>query len=56
MRRILVITAEAAGEVDDRQFDRAMLELGLLTLMTLILVVSIILLRRSREPASEQQA
>lgn len=33
-------------ETHPEQFDRAMVELGLLTIMTLIIVVSIILLRR----------
>lgn len=48
VRRVLVITAEAwhLGESDPGQFERAMLELGLLTGMTLAIVVSIILLRR----------
>lgn len=48
VRRVLIITAEAwhLGESDPRQFERAMLELGLLTAMTLAIVVSIILLRR----------
>jgi hypothetical protein len=48
VRRVLVITAEAwhLGESDPGQFERAMLELGLLTVMTLTIVVSIILLRR----------
>lgn len=55
VRRILVITAEAwgLGETDPEQFDRAMLELGLLTVMTLVIVISILLLRKSasgREP------
>jgi hypothetical protein len=55
MRRVLVITAEAhpMAEIDTPRFDRAMLELGLLTLLTLVLVVSIILLRRSRESPHE---
>jgi uncharacterized membrane protein (DUF373 family) len=50
MRRILVITAEVwhLGEIDESRFDRAMLELGLLTILTLILVISIVLLRRLR--------
>jgi uncharacterized membrane protein (DUF373 family) len=55
MRRVLVITAEIhpLAEVDTPRFDRAMVELGLLTLLTLALVVSIILLRRSRESPYE---
>ena len=48
VRRVLIITAEAwhLGETDPSQFERAMVELGLLTVMTLAIVVSIILLRR----------
>jgi uncharacterized membrane protein (DUF373 family) len=55
MRRILVITAEThpLADIDAPRFYRAMLELGLLTLLTLVLVVSIILLRRSREGRHE---
>jgi uncharacterized membrane protein (DUF373 family) len=55
MRRVLVITAEAhpLAEIDMPRFDRAMMELGLLTLLTLVLVVSIILLRRSRRSQDE---
>jgi hypothetical protein len=51
IRRVLVITAEThpLAEIDTPRFDRAMEELGLLRLLTLVLVVSIILLRRSRE-------
>jgi hypothetical protein len=58
MRRVLVITAEAhpMAEIDTPRFDRAMLELGLLTVLTLVLVVSIILLRRSRESPHEAAA
>ena len=49
MRRILVITAEAwhPSGSDLEHFDRAMVELGLLTVLTIVLVVAIILLRRS---------
>ena len=48
VRRILIITAEAwhLGEAEPHEFNRAMIELGLLTVMTLVIVVSIILLRR----------
>ena len=48
IRRILVITAEAWNlrDVDQAAFDRAMLELGILTVMTLAIVASVILLRR----------
>lgn len=49
-RRILVITAEFAELMDRGQdeFRHAMIELGLLTVMILVLVVSIQLLRRRR--------
>ena len=58
LRRVLVITAEAhpLAEIDTPRFDRAMLELGLLTLLTLVLVVSIILRHRSREGPHEAAA
>jgi hypothetical protein len=48
IRRVLVITAEAwnMGDIDEAAFDRAMLELGILTGMTLAIVASVILLRR----------
>ena len=57
IRRMLVITAEAwhLGDIDAIEFDRAMIELGLLTVLTLALVVCIILLRRS-EPTAEEVA
>ena len=48
IRRVLVITAEFA-EVKDAPratFDTTMLELGLLTVLSLVLVVSLVLLRR----------
>lgn len=55
VRRVLIITAEAwhLGESAQGQFERAMIELGLLTGMTLVIVVSIILLRRFQTPKSE---
>jgi hypothetical protein len=48
VRRILVITAEAwhLGETDPAAFNRAMIELGLITVMTIAIVVAVILLRR----------
>jgi uncharacterized membrane protein (DUF373 family) len=48
VRRILVITAEAwhLGEADPAEFNRAMTELGLITILTVALVVAVILLRR----------
>ena len=47
VRRILVITAEAwhLGEMDPAIFRMAMVELALISLMTLVIVTSIILLR-----------
>jgi hypothetical protein len=55
IRRILVITAEvsklpeAAGEV----FRHTMLELGLLTVMVLVLVSSVIMLQRTKRAHSD---
>lgn len=51
VRRILVITAEAwhLGEVRPEEFRMGMIELGLLTVMTLAIVVAVVLLRRFRE-------
>jgi len=55
IRRILVITAEvsklpeAAGEV----FRHTMLELGLLTVMVLVLVSSVIMLQRTKRAQSD---
>jgi uncharacterized membrane protein len=53
MRRVLLITAETwhLQDVEQDLFQRAMLELGLLTVLTLILVISLVLLRRYREDA-----
>jgi uncharacterized membrane protein (DUF373 family) len=50
VRRILVITAEAwhLGEVRPEEFRMGMIELGLLTVMTVAIVVAVILLRRFR--------
>ena len=48
IRRVLVITAEFA-EVKDaasEQFNGTMIELGLLTVLSLVLVISLVLLRR----------
>jgi phosphate starvation-inducible membrane PsiE len=58
MRRVLVITAEAWHMEPSAtpQFDQAMLELGLLTVLTLVLVVSIILLHRFRGSAADWRA
>jgi uncharacterized membrane protein (DUF373 family) len=58
IRRVLVITAEAwnMGDVDEAAFDRAMLELGLLTALTLALVASVILLRRFPARQAESAA
>ena len=52
-RRILVITAELTGLQDkpESAFRYAMIELGLLTVMVLVLVVSLMMLRR-RSPAA----
>lgn len=55
IRSILVITAEAwhLGDIHATEFDRAMLEIGLLTVLTLALVTCIILLRRSKPTVEE---
>jgi uncharacterized membrane protein (DUF373 family) len=57
IRRVLVITAEFA-EVKDAPratFDTTMVELGLLTVLSLVLVVSLVLLRRRPAmPAAER--
>jgi uncharacterized membrane protein (DUF373 family) len=48
IRRLLVLTAEFAGllQKNDRAFQGAMLELGLLTVMIVALVVSLVILRK----------
>jgi hypothetical protein len=48
IRRVLVLTAEFADllEKGEQAFRNAMLELGLLTVMILVLVASLVLLRR----------
>jgi phosphate starvation-inducible membrane PsiE len=55
VRRILVVTAEFAHmmEKSDAVFHRAMLEVGLLTLMVMALVFGLWLLRRSQASESE---
>jgi uncharacterized membrane protein (DUF373 family) len=57
IRRVLVITAEFA-EVKDTasdQFNNTMIELGLLTVLSLVLVISLVLLRRRPAmPAAER--
>jgi uncharacterized membrane protein (DUF373 family) len=53
-RRILVVTAEFSVTGKDgapEQFRNAMLEIALLTLMTVALVGSLLMLRRVRDPA-----
>jgi len=54
MRRILVVTAEFSVTGKDgspERFRDGMLEIALLTLMTVALVASLLMLRRVREPA-----
>jgi len=48
IRRLLVLTAEFAGllQKNERAFQAAMLELGLLTVMIVALVVSLVILRK----------
>jgi uncharacterized membrane protein (DUF373 family) len=54
-RRILVVTAEFSVAdktgADGERFRQGMLEIGLLTLMTVALVASLLMLRRVRDPA-----
>lgn len=52
MRRILVITAEfsVTGKEDPQHLRDGMLEIALLTLMTVALVGSLLMLRRIRDP------
>lgn len=52
IRRVLVLTAEFGDLVDKGEtvFRNAMMELGLLTVMILVLVVSLMLLRRRAQP------
>lgn len=57
IRRVLVITAEFADVKDaaSRAFQATMVELGLLTVLSLVLVVSLVLLRRRPTmPAAER--
>jgi uncharacterized membrane protein (DUF373 family) len=57
IRRVLVITAEFSDVKDagTAQFRATMVELGLLTVLSLVLVVSLVLLRRRPEmPAAER--
>jgi uncharacterized membrane protein (DUF373 family) len=58
IRRILVLTAEIGKllEKDDGSFQHAMVELGVLTLMTLTLVGSLIILRKRRPDAVAERA
>jgi hypothetical protein len=54
-RRILVVTAEFSVAdktgADGERFRQGMLEIALLTLMTVALVASLLMLRRVRDPA-----
>jgi len=55
VRRILVITAEAwhLGDVNPEEFRMGMIELGLLTVMTVAIVVAVILLRRFQNATTD---
>jgi len=57
-RRILVLTAEFPKllEVGDQGFINAMLELGVLTFLVLVLVASVVLLRRCGRAATAEKA
>jgi hypothetical protein len=54
VRRILVLTAEVAGvlERSETLFRLVMIELGVLTVMIIVLVASLQMLRRNRPPAA----
>lgn len=56
VRRILVVTLESSGMstsgVPQQPFDHAMIELGVLGFLTLVLIVSIFMSRRSRNMAA----
>lgn len=57
-RRILVLTAEVTGMVErpDAMFRNAMIELGLLTFLVLVMVISLVLLRGRRAHAVADRA
>ena len=57
IRRIIVLSAEAKNLVGKPEFSDAMLELGILTVMVLLLGLTVFLLRRttSSEPVSEHE-
>jgi len=57
IRRVLVITAEFSDVKDagSAQFRATMVELGLLTVLSLVLVVSLVLLRRRPEMPSAER-
>jgi hypothetical protein len=57
-RRILLLTAEFSKllEQGETAFRNAMWELGLLTMMVLVLVISVVLLRRRSEKAVAEKA
>ncbi len=57
VRRILVLTAEAKLYAEDPTgFRNAMIELGLLSGMTIVLVVCLVLLRRRSQQAVAERA
>ena len=58
IRRVLVLTAELSnvGQRDPETFRRAMLELGLLTLMVLVLVAALGIVRRRAPGAVAEKA
>jgi hypothetical protein len=53
VRRILILTVEAARFLPDRpeQFHRVLLEMGVLTVYFVVIVGSIVLLRRVAPPS-----
>lgn len=55
IRRVLVITAEFAHGIQGAAFQQFIIELGVLTVLILVLVISLILLRK-REPIAAERA
>jgi hypothetical protein len=56
VRRILILTVEAARFLPDRpeQFQRVLMEMGLLTVFFVVIVGSIVMLRRLGKPAARR--
>jgi uncharacterized membrane protein (DUF373 family) len=50
IRRLIVITAEASGAIGTPRFDDLMIELGVLAAVTLVLGVTLFMVRHTRHP------